>query len=536
MKRSTKIIAIITLAILTTEAGLVLTSWLSARRVMEQTIQDRGATLREGFAIAQSTTEMQLGAIANFIADVEDVRRFMALAQVLGDAPPATMDDYRSQLEHIIGARWSNLQFRFLLRQLAFHLPDGTTFLRVERPYQHGERTTPEHGLVDASIASRRVRSGFEIGAWSTGLRATAPITVQDADGATALLGVVEVGTSFDPMLVPICPTAECGVSVLLSPLAGAAMAPASRDALFTPDRITERGWLMEASSNPAITRAVIDALPQPARGQSDTRLLRSPAGRWLGVTTFPLLDFPAQADAARPPIGMVAVWQDATDLIDGLHADLRTTMAGALLAFILVETVLIAGVHLTTRRLEREIAGATAESRALLRKVTELAERDPLTDLYNRRSFSRRMSEETARQQREERPLSLAIIDLDHFKRINDTHGHAAGDEVILRLVGHLSHVLRGSDLCGRWGGEEFLIAFPAATVLEAGRVLERLRECIANDRGPLAFSFSAGVTQWRDGDDFDTMLHRADESLYRAKREGRDRIAYDRTPESVA
>lgn len=536
MKRSTKIILAVTLAVLATEAGLVLSSWLSARRVMEQTVQDRGATLREGFAIAQSTTEMQLAAIANFVADVEEVRQFMALAQALEGAPADAVTQYRGQLERIVGARWSNLQFRFLLRQLAFHFPDGTTFLRVERPYQHGEKAGGDDGLVAATIASRRMRSGFEIGAWSTGLRATAPIVAQGPDGSSRLLGVVEVGTSFDPMLVPICPTAECGVSVLVAPAAAQALAPGSRDALFTPDRVTGRGWLIEASSNPAITRAVIDALPQPGRGASETRLVRGPGERWLGVTTFPLLDFPAQAQPERAPVGMVAVWQDATDLVDGLHGDLRRTLAWALAAFLLVETVLVGGVHLATRRLEEEIAKATNESRLLLLKVTELAERDPLTDLYNRRSFSRRMAEELTRNRRAPRPLSLAVIDLDHFKRINDTFGHAAGDDVILRLVGHLGHVLRGSDLCGRWGGEEFLVAFPGAALLEAGRVLDRLRQAIAADPGPVPFSFSAGVTQWRDGDDLDSMLHRADEQLYRAKREGRDRVCYDRTPEPVA
>lgn len=536
MKRSSKIILAVTLAILATEAGLVLSSWLSARRVMEQTIQDRGATLREGFAIAQSTTEMQLGAIASFIADVEDVRRFMALAQALDAAPQAVKDDYRTQLERIVGNRWSNLQFRFLLRQLAFHFPDGSTFLRVERPFQQGERATPENGLVTATIASRRVRSGFEIGAWSTGLRATAPITTQNGEGMSQLLGVVEVGTSFDPMLVPICPTTECGVAVLLSPQATQSMDAASRDALFTADRIIDGGWLMEASSNPAITRLIVGNLSQPARGQSTTVLQRSPAGRWLGVTTFPLLDYSARGDGERAPVGMVAVWQDASDLMTGLHGDLRTTLVTAVLAFLLVESVLILGVRMATRRLENEITNATAESRALLDRVTELAERDPMTDLYNRRSFSRRMSEELARQQREHHALSLAIIDLDHFKRINDSHGHAAGDDVILRLVHHLGHVLRATDLSGRWGGEEFLIAFPGAGLLEAGRVLDRLRETIAGDKAPIPFTFSAGVTQWRDGDDLDTMLHRADTALYRAKDEGRDRIAYDRPPEPVA
>ncbi|MCA1906864.1 MAG: diguanylate cyclase [Magnetospirillum sp.] len=536
MKRSTKIILAVTLALLATEAGLVLSSWLSAKQVMERTIQERGITLREGFAIAQATTEMQLGAIANFIADIDDVRTLLALAQPIGEPPREVQDDYRGQLERVIGSRWTNLQFRFLLRQLAFHLADGTTFHRAERPYQYGAKLAGGSGLVATTLATGKPRSGFEIGAESTGLRATAPVHAMDSRGASHLLGVVEVGTSFDPMLVPICPTTDCGVAVLLAPEAAQVMEESSRAAQFTPDRVTEHGWLIEASSNPAITRSVIDTLPPLAQDQSDTRMIQTPSGKWLGVTTFPLLDFAAKADPTRPPVGMVAVWQDASDLREGVNRGLRHTLAAALLAFLLVETVLIVGIRYTTRRLESEIARATAESRQLLQRVTELAERDPLTDVYNRRSFSRRMDEEIARHQRTGALLSLAVIDLDHFKRINDTYGHAAGDDVILRLVEHVHRVLRTSDLCGRWGGEEFLLALPETGLLEAGRVLERLRHSIAADPGTVSFTFSAGVTQWRDGDDLDSMLLRADAQLYRAKQEGRDRIAYDRIPEPVA
>jgi len=536
MKRSTKIILAVTLTLLATETGLVLSSWLSARQVMERTIQERGVTLREGFAIAQSTTEMQLGAIATFIADIEDVRSLMALAQPIGEPPPSLLDEYRGQLERVIGARWTNLQFRFLLRQLAFHLADGTTFYRAERPYQHGGKAGKDDGLVATTLTTGKPRSGFEIDAGSTGLRATSPVHAFDPQGNTHMLGVVEVGTSFDPMLVPICPTAECGVAVMLAPQASQTMEAANRNAQFTPDRVTAHGWLIEASSNPAITRSVIDSLPPLAQDQSETRLIQTPSGKWLGVTTFPLLDFAAKSDPSRPPVGMVAVWQDATDLLAGVNQGLRHNLVAALLAFLLVESVLVVGVQYTTRRLESEIARATAESRQLLHRVTELAERDPLTDVYNRRSFSRRMDEEIARRNRSGMPLSLAVIDLDHFKRINDTYGHATGDDVILRLVEHVHKVLRSSDLCGRWGGEEFLIALPETALLEAGRVLERLRESIADDCGTVPFTFSAGLTQWRDGDDLDSMLLRADTQLYRAKQEGRDRIAYDRTPEPVA
>ena len=130
------------------------------------------------------------------------MRRFLAIAQTIGVPPPEIVADTRAQLEHVVGARWTNLQFRFLLRQLAFHLADGTTFLRVERPYQHGDSALGDDGLVAATIASRRMRSGFEIGPFSTGLRAPTPGGGPAVPGGRDQRGVVEVGASGGAKLV----------------------------------------------------------------------------------------------------------------------------------------------------------------------------------------------------------------------------------------------------------------------------------------------------------------------------------------------
>lgn len=287
----------------------------------------------------------------------------------------------------------------------------------------------------------------------------------------------------------------------------------------------------MEASSNPALTRRfATDLPPPPLGGQASTRLIQVEGGRWFGLTSFRLDDFRSSADA-QAPVGVVAAWQDASALMNAACDDLYANVALAALGFLVVELFLILSVRVATRRLESEIATATAETRALLEQVSAMAERDPLTELFNRRAFDYRMDAAIALADRSGTPLSLAIIDLDHFKAINDTHGHNAGDRVIARIARLLLDLARASDIACRWGGEEFVLALPATADRQALVMLERLRDSLSacnadSDEEPPPFTFSAGIAQWQRGDSLDTLLKRADRALYRAKANGRDRI----------
>ena len=170
-------------------------------------------------------------------------------------------------------------------------------------------------------------------------------------------------------------------------------------------------------------------------------------------------------------------------------------------------------------------------------RKRTEaalrvLAEQDPLTGVANRRVFFQRGCQELARMRRHGRPLSLIALDIDHFKGINDRHGHAIGDSVLKRFCEICRGALRDSDLLARLGGEEFGVILPE-TPLDGALVLaERL--CQAVSRAPLladglhlCYTVSAGVTALACHDScIDESLRRADEALYHAKRMGRNRV----------
>ena len=165
-------------------------------------------------------------------------------------------------------------------------------------------------------------------------------------------------------------------------------------------------------------------------------------------------------------------------------------------------------------------------------RRIEELAELDELTGSFNRRCIMRLLDEEIERARETEKPCSIALIDLDWFKRINDTCGHPVGDEVLRTFAITIFANIRPADRFGRYGGEEFLLLLPDTHGDDAGRILDRLRMIVADlDWSAISpgmrVTMSAGATALRDSDNADTFLARADRALYFAKSQGRNRIA---------
>ena len=174
------------------------------------------------------------------------------------------------------------------------------------------------------------------------------------------------------------------------------------------------------------------------------------------------------------------------------------------------------------------------------LTRVRLLSLTDELTSLPNRRAFMRRLEDEVARVQRYGFPLSFALMDLDHFKEINDEYGHAAGDEVLRVYSKNILSVFRHHDMVARYGGEEFAVLLPNTDADGAIRALNKVKRRSAETRwqcnGTVARvpSFSAGVSLFKPGESATAFIERADKALYRAKRLGRDRIELDITYET--
>jgi diguanylate cyclase (GGDEF)-like protein len=167
-----------------------------------------------------------------------------------------------------------------------------------------------------------------------------------------------------------------------------------------------------------------------------------------------------------------------------------------------------------------------------LQEKLELLATTDSLTGILNRRHFIELSEKEMSRAQRSGTPLSIAMIDIDHFKIINDTHGHTVGDLVIKELVALCKDDLRPYDLLGRIGGEEFAIMMVQCDLQKAFTVSERLRKRIVNhvisaDGKDISIKISVGVAELSgDMESFESIMNRADQALYVAKKLGRNRV----------
>ena len=178
---------------------------------------------------------------------------------------------------------------------------------------------------------------------------------------------------------------------------------------------------------------------------------------------------------------------------------------------------------------MRRTLHQRTVELKSAYRRIEELAQLDELTGLLNRRYIVKCLNEEMARAQRSKIPCSVAMIDLDFFKRINDQFGHPAGDEALRTFAISIFANIRTIDRLGRYGGEEFLLILPDTTKEEAVRTLDRLRSIISKVDwtaicGGLNPTMSAGVCTVRQTESGDDILPRVDAALYRAKESGRN------------
>jgi len=180
---------------------------------------------------------------------------------------------------------------------------------------------------------------------------------------------------------------------------------------------------------------------------------------------------------------------------------------------------------------------------KALLAANEQLAEKtkqleilsatDRLTRVYNRLKLDEFLKSEFARSQRHGNPLSVILLDIDHFKAVNDTYGHQVGDKVLCEMADILQSRIRKSDLLGRWGGEEFMIICTETNLTSAHILAEQLRCTVEKHSFPVIRSKTAsfGVAEWREDDTIESITKRADEALYRAKEGGRNRVEVNST-----
>ena len=230
---------------------------------------------------------------------------------------------------------------------------------------------------------------------------------------------------------------------------------------------------------------------------------------------TSPLIDLRPTAGGHSAPVVLPIAF--GTESVGSLAVALHAGKASA------DETSIL-------RLLATELAGPL-HIQVLMEEARSLARTDALTGLMNRRAFHEACDRELARAERYKLPISLCILDVDHFKRVNDTYGHAAGDAVLVGLAKTLRAMARRSDLTARWGGEEFVLLFPQTADAGARIAAERVRRAVAEATypspvGDLSVTVSIGVSGARPPYTLEDAAANADTALYTAKSRGRNRV----------
>ncbi|OGB05979.1 MAG: hypothetical protein A3G29_11685 [Burkholderiales bacterium RIFCSPLOWO2_12_FULL_64_99] len=252
-----------------------------------------------------------------------------------------------------------------------------------------------------------------------------------------------------------------------------------------------------------------------------------------FGIFTMSLRDARLAGLYSLTLMGIVMVYKSITDPV---HYPYQVEVAHFVLLAAILPTISSLAAQLSAMR-----ARLQSQKNELAQAVTRiqiLATRDELTGLFNRRHMLEVLTQHQKRLIRSgHHRFCLALLDIDHFKRINDTHGHGVGDEVLREFAATLQRALRDTDVLARWGGEEFLLLINDTSPDLAIIGVDRARELLAASpllahMPDLKVTFSAGLTGYDDVEELSTCIERADRALYRAKSEGRDRTVIDDAP----
>jgi diguanylate cyclase (GGDEF)-like protein len=277
-------------------------------------------------------------------------------------------------------------------------------------------------------------------------------------------------------------------------------------------DRLGEQGWTVREAADGA------EALEICREAPPEVVLLDIEMPRLNGYQVLAALK--GEPTLEDVPVIFLTARSGGQHVADGLRRGAHDYLRKPFETEELVARVLVAR---RTRALRDELRRHNAE-------LERLATTDPLTCLFNRRFMADQLDALVGRATRHGAALSTLLIDVDDFKAVNDTHGHATGDAVLREVAARIRARLRREDVCGRWGGEEFLVLLPDTAGDRAAIVAESLRAFVASKPIPagaaeVRVKISAGVAEW-SGESADELLRRADAALYEAKAAGRDTV----------
>ncbi|TVQ36833.1 MAG: GGDEF domain-containing protein [Geminicoccaceae bacterium] len=516
-----------------------------AQRALERRFEAMVEQRRTTYDVLLEHTLQSMQLLANLFANDTDLHaRFVAgrdavLAEGGGAGGPQAATERRALLAEIAPA-WQLATLDFQVRQLHFHIgPGSLSFLRVHAPDHYGDRMDDLRHIIVDTVHDGESRSGFELGRVYSGLRGVVPLHATVGDRSSPTIGAVEVGTAYQPVLEAIRRHEAGDLAVVL---------PAHRVDLAMFQELRSRNIIdldgcacvLEASTSPRIAEvlaAIGSTMQRDVLGDAlrTFRIDLPDAGGELRpflVGAWPLHDYMSLGRGTGEAVGWVITWDDVSTTVQQHRQGLIVAAVYALLALLALEAFLYYAVRTGTRQLDDEIQRSTRSIRSLANRLKVRAETDDLTGLSNRKAFFEAAQPIIVEAQATGVPASVAMIDIDHFKWINDEHGHDAGDRVLRAIAASVRRMLRPEDLLCRFGGEEFLVLLSNADAGEAKRVAERVRRAVADLPTSIASgadvraTVSVGVTRIATGEPLAAAIRRADAFLYAAKDAGRNRV----------
>ncbi len=403
------------------------------------------------------------------------------------------------------------------IRQFHFHLPDAVSFLRFHKPKKFGDSLVGIRPTVEYVNKHHRQVTAFEEGRIFNGFRNVYPIFYNGE-----FVGSVEISSSFAAIQEIMQRTQKASLLFMISSDIVSQKVFNSEQSHYVKSEFC--GFMFDKqvlSNQPELTleqlHIINEAIASEAKKYIDTEksfslCFRSDKvfnNKSISIDFLPVFNLQGKKVA-------YIINYEIDEVLDLLSAKNKTLIVIlSILSFVLSLILSLIYRYFKTREAS----------------IHEMATHDALTKIYNRYGLQEVLEQKVGEFKRYKRDLSVIFFDIDHFKQVNDTYGHSAGDEVLKKLSNLIAQNIRTSDIFARWGGEEFILVLPETSLFDAVILAEKLRKKIEeyDFEKPPHLTCSFGVTDMNEHEDEKEMLRRVDEFLYRAKELGRNRIVSD-------
>jgi len=455
----------------------------------------------------------------------QENEKLIALFAQAKDANLSKRAEIRNDMHTMLFKRYKRLK-NMGVKQLHFHLPDNTSFLRMHKPKKFGDDLTHFRESVAYVNSTKKEIENFETGKLNNGFRFVFPLfDTIDKMKRRRYIGSMEVSYPGENLLNNITDKFVLDKHFLV--LKSEVIKNAWQDSVDTlyKDSLENRDFFMTKDNFSKQYDEVIDKILLNGNLEEKIYLKMknekpfSIAGNYNFNSTV-ITFLPVKNRMKKRTIAYLVLYFEA-DYIDSINADRYYTK---LLLLSLIVLLFLFSIYATLTE----------------QKLREMAHFDKLTQLPNRAYFYIELAQEIKRAKRLKEKLSVMFVDLDGFKTVNDTYGHNVGDELLLRVARRLEDSIRNVDIVGRIGGDEFTILLTGVKKsrdyeLIAGKIIDTINEDFVINHNRINIGASIGIANFPEhGEDLETLINNADNAMYEAKKSGRNRFVIHTNRES--